>query len=159
MRVLFDTSVLVAGLVETHPMHPLAFPWLERAKAGEIELLVSTHTLAELFAVLTTLPLRPRLSPTIARQLIDGVVEASAAQVELSVADYNGVISRMAALGLAGGTVYDALIAWAAKKSGVDHLLTLNERHFRRVWPEGRGLILSPVLSDSRPDWTFPENA
>lgn len=88
MKVLCDTSVLVSALIESHPMHSLAFPWLERAKGGEIELLASTHTLAELYAVLTGLPLQPKISPAMAHQLIDDVVQAPASLVELSVSDY-----------------------------------------------------------------------
>ena len=144
MKVLFDTSVLVAGLVEAHPMHSRAFPWLEKATSGDIELVVSNHTLAELYSVLATLPLQPRISPAVAWQLTTGVLEASTAQIELSTADYKDVVSRMVELGLAGGIIYDGLIAWAAEKSGVDQLLTLNEDHFLRVWPENHELITTP---------------
>jgi predicted nucleic acid-binding protein len=35
--------------------------------------------------------------------------------------------------GLAGGPVYDALIAACARKAGVRAILTLNPDHFRRV--------------------------
>jgi predicted nucleic acid-binding protein len=44
MRVLFDTSVLVAALVQAHPRHSHALPWLQRAKAGEFKYLVSSHS-------------------------------------------------------------------------------------------------------------------
>jgi len=144
MKVLCDTSVLVAALVESHPMHSLAFPWLERANAGEIELLASTHTVAELFAVLTRLHVQPRISPTMAHQLIEGVVDVASSLVELSASDYVAVVARMANLGLAGGTVYDALIARAAEKSQADRLMTFNERHFRAVWPEGEEIVSKP---------------
>ncbi len=76
MRILFDTSVLVAGIVEAHPMHERAGPWLERARAGEFEFLAASHTLAELYAVLTRLPLSPRIWPGVARRLIQANVEA-----------------------------------------------------------------------------------
>ncbi len=56
MKILFDTSVLVAAMIEPHPFHNSAFPWLKRVKSNEIEMLVASHTLAELYAVLTTLP-------------------------------------------------------------------------------------------------------
>lgn len=36
---------------------------------------------------------------------------------------------------LAGGILYDALIALAAETADVDLLLTYNIRHFRQVWP------------------------
>ena len=47
MKALFDTSVLVAASVETHPMHARAWPWLKRAHSGEIEYCVVAHSLAE----------------------------------------------------------------------------------------------------------------
>ncbi len=56
MRTLFDTSVLVAALVEQHPKHERAIPWLSKAKADKFEFIVVSHSLADLYAVLTTLP-------------------------------------------------------------------------------------------------------
>jgi predicted nucleic acid-binding protein len=50
----------------------------------------------------------------------------------------------MADLGLSGGIIYDALIAKAAQKSKVDHLLTYNVDDFKRIWPEGVKHIISP---------------
>lgn len=44
-------------------------------------------------------------------------------------------------MGLSGSLIYDALIAHAAEKAGAEHLLTFNESHFRRVWPEGDLLV------------------
>ena len=41
MKILFDTSVIIAALVETHPMHTRAFPWLKRARSAEFELIVA----------------------------------------------------------------------------------------------------------------------
>jgi len=32
MKTLFDTSVIVAGLIEAHPMHGRAFPWIKQAR-------------------------------------------------------------------------------------------------------------------------------
>ena len=29
MKVLLDTSVLIAAMVESHPMHERALPWLQ----------------------------------------------------------------------------------------------------------------------------------
>ena len=62
MKVLFDTSVIVAALIESHPMHERAFPWLKQAKAREFDLVVASHTLAELYAVLSTFPIKPRIT-------------------------------------------------------------------------------------------------
>lgn len=70
MKILLDTSVLVAAMVEAHPAHTQALPWLQKAQAGADTWLVAAHSLAELYAILTTLPVRPRILPAVARELI-----------------------------------------------------------------------------------------
>ena len=144
MKTLFDTSVLVAAIVEPHSMHTRALPWLQRAKAGEIDFLVASHTLAELYAVLTTLPLKPRVSPLTAWRLVHDNVETSAKIISLSPSDYKDTIKYMSELGLTGGIIYDALIVKAAQKSGVERLLTFNPDDFIRLWPGGESFIYIP---------------
>ena len=144
MRVLFDTSVLVAAVVEPHPMHNRALPWLRRAKASTDEYLVASHTMAELYAVLTTLPVSPRIAPGTAWRLVHENVETRATLIPLTVSDYRATLKRLAELGLSGGVVYDALIARAAEKFRAERLLTLNPEDFKRVWPEGEALLSIP---------------
>ena len=144
MKVLADTSVLVAAMVESHPRHARAFPWLRRAKGGDVKMAVAAHTLAELHAVLTTLPVSPRIGAQTARRLIRDDVESRSDVIELRRGDYLIVLDRMAELALSGGSIYDALIARAAEKANVAKLLTLNVADFRRVWPQGVGTIEEP---------------
>jgi predicted nucleic acid-binding protein len=144
MKTLFDTSLIVSGIVESHPMHAKCLPWLQRAKTGEIECIVVSHSLAETYAVLTTLPVKPRISPLVAQRLIDTNLQAMAKIVPLTIADYWNTIQRMTEMGLSGGTVYDALIATVARRLSIDKLLTLNADDFRRVWPEGKQVITTP---------------
>lgn len=144
MRVLLDTSVLVAAMVRAHPRNAAARPWLARAIAGEIGLVLAAHSLAELHATLTALPLKPRISAETAARLRDENLPATTEIVALEVEDYRVVLRRMAQLGLAGGIVYDGLIARAAEIAGVDRLVTLNESHFRRSWPAGVDRIGGP---------------
>jgi predicted nucleic acid-binding protein len=144
LKVLFDTSVLVAAMIEDHPQHERCLRWLQRAKKGDVEFLVAAHSLAEVFAVLSSWPSRPRLSPSVAARLVRENVSSGARVVALSASDYDAVVRDMAENGLAGGVVYDALIARAARKADVDRLLTLNPRHFRSAWPEGERIIASP---------------
>lgn len=144
MKILFDTSVIIAAVVEPHPMHPRAFPWLRRANSKEFNIFVASHTLAELYAVLTTLPISPKIKPVMASQLIYHNIEKISKIISLSSSDYISVIKQMAKLGLSGGSVYDALIAKSAQKSKVDHLLTFNVDDFKRVWPEGVEKITQP---------------
>lgn len=144
MKILLDTSVLVAALVEPHPQHSRALPWLKKAKAEAFELVVSSHTIAELYAVLTTLPVSPRITPGLAWRLIHESVEPSASVVSLTSTDYLTTIKRMSDIGLSGGAVYDALIVKAAQKSEAERILTFNVRDFKRIWPEGGARIAAP---------------
>lgn len=144
MRAFFDTSVLVAALVESHPAHNRAFPWLRRALAGEMGFVVAGHTLLELYAVLTKLPVSPKISPGIAYRLVSENIETTANVVSLSAEEYGQVVKSMAQLNLGGGIVYDALLAKCAEKTDAERLLTLNPKDFIRVWPEGAGLIHAP---------------
>lgn len=144
MKALFDTSVLVAALVEAHAMHVQSLTWLQKAKSREIDFFICSHTLAELYSVLTTLPMKPRISPGVAWRLVHENVESCAKSIALSGGDYSSVIKEMASKGLSGGIIYDALIAKAAQKIESDRLLTLNPEDFKRVWPEGTSIITTP---------------
>ncbi len=125
-------------------MHQKAFPWLKRAKANEFELIVASHTIAELYAVLSTLPIKPRITPLIARKLINENIELNSKIISLTPGEYKSVIKLISELGLAGGIIYDALIAMVAKKSKVERLLTLNINHFSHAWPGGEKIISLP---------------
>ena len=144
MKILFDTSVFVAALVESHPAHKSAFPWLKQARAKQFDMIVAAHTIAELYAVLSTLPIKPRISPLIARKLISENIETVGKLISLTPREYVSVIKQISELGLAGGITYDALIAQVAQKANVEKLLTLNGDHFARVWPKGDKLIVMP---------------
>jgi predicted nucleic acid-binding protein len=95
MKILFDTSVLVAALVQPHPLHDRALSWLKKAKAEEFDLIVSSHTIAELYAVLSTLPVSPRITPGLAWRLIHESVEPVASVISLSSSDYFATIKRV----------------------------------------------------------------
>jgi predicted nucleic acid-binding protein len=144
LKTLFDTSVLIASLVEPHPFHRRAQPWLDRALMGEFEWVVSAHSLAESYAVLTTLPLAPRIAPDTASRLIDDNIAGHGKIVSLTRADYRAAIRSVAEKGLSGGSIYDALHVRAGIKARIRRLLTFNADDFRRIWPEGDEFIVVP---------------
>ena len=144
MRVLLDTSVLVAAMVAGHPAHEQALPWLQRVKRREVIGFVASHTLAELYAVLTRLPLHPPIAPTVAWQLIQENVLSVLEVVPLSEVDYRSVLEHLSRTGIVGGATYDALVGYAALKAQVDRLVTLNERDFRMMYPDLSPEIVSP---------------
>jgi predicted nucleic acid-binding protein len=132
MKILYDTSVLVAALLAEHSSHPVAFPFLKKARAGDVQGYLSTHSLAELYSVMTRLPEPLRVSPNEAQNVISDLLEYVEA-IPLLAEDYQAVISQMVALKLSGGGIFDALIAQAAVRAGVDQLITLNPKDFIRL--------------------------
>ncbi len=144
MKVLLDTSVLVAALVKPHPEHLRAIPWLAKPKSKSSELVIASHTIAELFAVLSTLPVSPKISPGLAWRLIHESIEPHVSIISLTTSEYMATVKHVSDLGLSGGAVYDALIVKAAQKSGADRIVTFNLGDFKRVWPEGASSVVSP---------------
>jgi predicted nucleic acid-binding protein len=141
VKTLFDTSLLVQALQRSLPHHAKAKTWLDRALGGEFEFLVASHTLAELYAILTALPVSPRIAPGEARRLIRDNVENAAEVISLAAKDYREILNDLSDRGLIGGIVYDALICKAAQKASIQRLVTFNRDHFVRVWPEGADII------------------
>jgi len=133
MRALFDTSVLVAALVEAHPRHAESFPRLAQARAAEIHGLISAHSVAETYAVLSSMPVSPRITPSAAWALVEHSVLPYVETVALPSAVVRQVVERLARRGLSGGVVYDALIAAAAEVGRAQCIFTLNPDDFRRV--------------------------
>lgn len=132
MRTLFDTSVLVAVLVDQLPSHEAAFGAFARYTSEEHVGYCSTHTLAEAYATLTALPIAKRISPDEAHALIEETLIGRLTVVPLAVNDYQSVLHQVAALGLSSGAIYDALHAHCALKEGVDQILTYNFSDFTR---------------------------
>lgn len=142
-KTLFDTSVLVSAFVVSHPTHQSCISWLHQVKAEQLQGIIATHTLAETYSVLTRLPVSPRISPRLARQLLDENLKEFEV-ISLEAEDYYRVIDKMVTLNLAGGAIYDALIAQVAIKAKVSQLLTLNPNHFTRLGDEIARLVPSP---------------
>jgi predicted nucleic acid-binding protein len=143
VRTLFDTSALVAAFEVSHPRHTVCLPWLQQAQTEQIQGLIATHTLAELYSVLTRLPVRPRISPELAQRLITENLERFEV-IPLTTEDYQMVLAQMVNLNLTGGGIYDGLIAQAAVKAEVNTLLTLNPNHFTRLGEDIARLVQVP---------------
>lgn len=144
MRSLFDTSVLVAGLVETHPQHSVALQVLTESRDGDV-LLVAAHSLAETYATLTRIPRPLRVSAQQAMGLIEQNILPDFEVIALSQKDYVDALRYLAQHNLTGGVIYDALILHAGRKGDADRILTLNPRHFRRIDPALADRIVDPT--------------
>lgn len=133
MKVFCDTNVLVAAFLQGHPHHNTARPVVERVKAGRDQGFVATHSLAEVYPVLTRLPGGNQVAPTVAWQLISENVLKSFTIVGLTSKEYADTLEKASTNGVEGGKTYDALLLAAAAKSGVDRVYTTNIRHFQSL--------------------------
>ena len=111
MTVAVDTSVAVPLLVRSHQHHADVVRWW-----GGQELALSGHALAETYSVLTRLPGDARLSVADAARLLD---TRFVTPLMLSDPHARKVHVTLSRLGIAGGAVYDGLVALAAKEHGV----------------------------------------
>ncbi len=143
MKVCFDTSTLVAALLQQHPHHAVAFPRLQSVKDGTSQGYLTTHGLAELFATLTALPLKPRLQPTDVQRLIQQSILTHFTLIPLGTSEYHEAMRLTVGQNLSSGAIYDALHVAGARSAGCTRLYTLNLRHFRALAP-GDPMISSP---------------
>ena len=144
VRILFDTSVLVSGLLEIHENHRDSAAALDSVHGGRSRGVVATHALAETWSTLSGLPVRPPLDPGEVHRLIETVIVGRFEVVPLDAEDYLAVLGEMTRGGFRGRIVYDALHVRAARKTGADEILTYNVRHFRRLAPDLAGRIRRP---------------
>ena len=110
MTVAIDTSVAIPLLVRSHHDHAAVVRWWDRQ-----EIALSGHALAETYSVLTRLPGDARLAPADAARLMNARFSAP---LVLSRSLTRRLPDTLSRLGLAGGAVYDALVALAAKEHG-----------------------------------------
>ncbi|CAJ58884.1 MULTISPECIES: type II toxin-antitoxin system VapC family toxin [Frankia] len=111
MTIAVDTSVAIPLLVRSHQHHTDVARWWD----GQ-QLTLSGHALAETYSVLTRLPGDARLSGPDAARLLDARFTAPLA---LSGPPAQEIHTTLSQLGIAGGAVYDGLVALAAKAHGL----------------------------------------
>ncbi len=141
MKVALDTSVIVAAVIEDHPHHARASWWLRPRK--KLELVASWHAYAEAWAVLTALPIEPRVSGEVAAAVLERL-RRSVGFVPPRSGTYPAAVSRCSARALRSGAVYDALHLVAAEGEAAELFLTFNVDDFARLAEPGRPRIVAP---------------
>ena len=141
MRYFFDTTVLVAGVLEEHEHHEPSFSAL--STASRTSAFCATHNVAEVFATLTRYPGKQRLSAEQALLALTAI-ESRFTIVALETREYLAAIRRFAAIGITGGTIYDGLMAACAVKAKVDVLYTWNIGHFMLLGDEVARNVRTP---------------
>ena len=134
MRVLVDTSCLVAAALPQHEHHAATLADLSRRRAAGQTFVIAAHAVLEAYAVLTRLPPPHRLAPADAAAVLDRNW-ATSESIALTGAETWRLLRQHAAAGTAGGRVYDGAIAASARKGKADEILTWNVRHFGGAQP------------------------
>lgn len=105
-RYALDTSVAVPLVVRTHNAHATVVNWWRGRDVA-----LSGHALAETYSVLTRLPGDVRLTPTDAATLL---AERFGSPLLLEAEVARHLPELLSRLDIAGGAVYDAMVALAA---------------------------------------------
>lgn len=131
MTVFFDTSVLLAGLVDFGPQSAPAQLLLHAVAEKRVSAPASAwHCCLEFYSVATRLPPEFRITPEDAVTLLREEVFSRMAIHDLPGADRLPMMLAATRDRIAGGRIYDAHIAEIAKAAGADVVITDNRRHF-----------------------------
>ena len=141
MKSFLDTSVLVAAALDVHENHERSFALyttVDRRNAC-----CAAHSLAELYATLTRLPGKLRLSAQQALLFLDSVEERLEI-VSLDAKEYRLALDHAAKAGIVGGTIYDALSGSCALKARATRIYTWDLADFQRLGSEIASKVLTP---------------
>lgn len=123
-RIALDTSVAVPYLMRGHETHQFV-----RQRLDGMHTVLTAHSLAETYSVLTRLPGDARVAPADAVRLIDANMGATVPLPDGVTADVHRLLARS---GIAGGAVYDALVGLAAREESLQ-LMTRDARQVEQV--------------------------
>jgi predicted nucleic acid-binding protein len=133
VKAFFDTSVLIPVFYGDHPHHEASLTAF--VEATKEEACCGAHSLVEVYATLTRMPGRYRMTSEQAMLFVDNVQERLSV-IALGASDYARMLQHYASLGIVGGAIYDAVLARCALKSGAEVILTWNTRHYRQFGSE-----------------------
>jgi predicted nucleic acid-binding protein len=141
MKAFFDTSVLIAIFYAHHERHRESLELFLRFSKREG--CCAAHSLAETYSVLTGRLGKDRVTGDEALLFL-GDVRNRLTTVALNAEEYAKALEEAAALGIAGGGIYDALLARCALKVKAETIYTWNEKHFERLGDEIRKRVKTP---------------
>jgi len=137
VNIFFDTSVLVADSEQSHPHYAQARPALLRVAAGRDTGFMGLHSIAEVFAALTRLPIQPRIHPVEAARIVTENILPHFEVVSLGKKEYLEALNSLASGGWIGAKIYDALLLRCAARCSAERIYTFNLGDFRQLAPAG----------------------
>lgn len=136
--LFFDTSVLVAGLIDFGESARAAQRIFDAIAHGQVRRPhTAWHCCLEFYAVSTRLPEDLRLSPADSWRLVDEELLTRFEVDQLPKKAERSFLQAAASDGAAGGRIYDAHIAEIARLAGARVVVTDNRRHFTPLLRHG----------------------
>jgi predicted nucleic acid-binding protein len=131
VSVFFDTSVLLAGLIDFGPQSAPAQSLMHAVTEQRIQQpSTAWHCCLEFFSVATRLPPEFRVTPADALLLLQDEVFARFAVHDLPASNRLPMLQAAARDQVAGGRIYDTHIAETARAATATVVVTDNRRHF-----------------------------
>jgi predicted nucleic acid-binding protein len=141
MKGFFDTSVLVPLFYRDHVHHsPSQEPFIQFNQSTGC---CGAHSLAEVYATLTRMPGKRRISGEQAMLFIGNIRERLSI-VALNGEEYADALQASVGRGIIGGAIYDAMLAHCAIKSKAQTIYTWNTRHYMLCGREVAGRLRTP---------------
>ncbi len=141
MKAFLDTSVLVATFYADHEHHPPSIDLFLRF--GKKNACCGAHSLAEVYATLTGMPGKRRVSGDEALLFL-GDIRERLTLVALDGQEYFQVLEASAAAGLASGATYDAILGHCALKAKAEAIYSWNLKDFLRLPPAIASRVRNP---------------
>jgi predicted nucleic acid-binding protein len=141
MKEFFDTSVLIGAFWRGHPHHEASLKLLSFANKRKSACAI--HTLAEVYATMTALPVKDVIPPDQALLFVQEVRDRLTV-ITLTEEEYYTTIEQAAALHFTSGRIYDALLLRCAAKVKAETIYTWNLKHFRAISPALASRIQTP---------------
>ena len=129
---LCDTSVLIAAADLRHTHHTASIAVVRTATKAHA--FCSAHTVAEVYATLTSAAYRGRLRSADVGDVLDRI-RRTFTVIGLTPTEYFAVTQDGLARGAQSGQIYDALHLAAAAKADVGCVYTWHVKHFQALAP------------------------
>jgi predicted nucleic acid-binding protein len=141
MKAFLDTSVLVPVFYGDHAHHLASLElFIQFNKSSGC---CGAHSLAEVYSTLTRMPGKHRLSGA-QTMLFIGDIRERLSVVSLTGDEYAEALEASSALGIVGGGIYDAMLAYCAIKAGAETIYSWNIRHYAQCGPDVTQRLRTP---------------
>jgi predicted nucleic acid-binding protein len=135
MVLFFDTTVLVASSSRAHPHFAQAAAAVTRVVVGKDQGFLSQHSVAEMYAALTRMPVQPRIHPLEAARMIHENILQHFQTVSIVKEDYLEALTMVSSAGWPGAKIYDALLLVCAEKCPAQRIYTFKLMDFKQLAP------------------------